>query len=107
MTAATGEDRDQSEMKALIMAAPLQAGGSMPAEELESIADEHGAHRLMVAAWGGVLAGRIGVTWDAAAGECRFHRVPAGEARRRGRIIADVAAGKSAPPWPGDGEEGS
>jgi hypothetical protein len=101
MSIATPIDPELIPATTLVMAAMLQAGRrGVDREELEHIVAEYRAHERMAAVWRLVMAGRIGVSWDPEAREARFHHLPDDEAERQSQILADVLAGKLAPPWP-------
>jgi hypothetical protein len=85
----------------LIMAAMIQAGDQdMDTDTLERIVAQYDTNVMMDATWKLVLSGEVGVSWDEQAGEARFYYLPPEEARRRGRILADIKADKMGPPWP-------
>jgi hypothetical protein len=104
MNTATPIDPRRAPATTLAMTAMLQAGRrGLDREDLEGIAAEYDTHKQMVVMWRLVMAGKVGVSWDAEAREVRFHHVPDDEARRRGQILDDVRSGKLAP---ATGEEG-
>jgi hypothetical protein len=104
VSTATTTDDGVGRAGLLVMAAALEAGGWIRRDHIEAIHAAYDADRMAAKLWDLVLAGEVGVSWDEAAGEPRFRRPSDEEVDRRRGILADVAAGRMAPPWPDDEE---